>query len=114
MCCFYSRTIRNEIRNGMTRPLAYVMSNTILQIPLMWIMVFLGFCIPMYAISNFNAAELPLMITIIMMFFWSFECMAQMFSLKDDNFLLGHVESLEYVVRLTSSFLVCGVHHYRH
>ena len=98
--------IKREVKDGMVRPVAYFISNAILQLPLCFVMGIFAMSVPGYGIAGFNGEAYLAFLCVYSLTLWSFECMAQFFSIQFDNPLLG---MLMYMNMWFSAFLFAGV-----
>ena len=99
-------TVKNEVKNGMIGGMPYLVSSFILQIPLMAVMVVVGYLIPYYGVFDSNPDFIGQMIVMLFAILWSFESVAQMMAVQYDNFLIGMLNFMNFWF---SSFLFAGV-----
>ena len=97
--------IRRDVRDGMYTPFSYVASQTIIQIPMMFIFSLFALGVPAYAIGNFYGGNFIQFVLIFSVMLWAFECIAQLCSLFS-NPLIG---MFVYVSIWFSSFLFSGM-----
>jgi hypothetical protein len=102
---FEFHAIKDEVKDGMYSPGAYVIAHTLLQIPLMFVMAVFALGVSAYAITDFTPEMFPQMILIFAMQLWAFECIAQAHSLMP-NPLVG---MLGFLNIWFTSFLFAGV-----
>ena len=98
--------IKREVKDGMVRPTAYFISNAILQLPLCFVMGVFAISVPGHGIASLQGESYLPFLCVYSLTLWSFECMAQAFSVQFDNPLLG---MLQYMNMWFSSFLFAGV-----
>eukprot|EP00961_Rhodomonas_salina_P263591 3562368-Rhodomonas_salina.1 len=98
--------IKREVKDGMYSPIAYLTANTILQIPLMFILSVSAIGVGSYGISNFYGPNFGQMMVLIAASLWAFECMAQALSVLFKNPLLG---MLTFMNMWFAAFLFAGV-----
>mmetsp|Transcript_54050 Transcript_54050/g.137285 ORF Transcript_54050/g.137285 Transcript_54050/m.137285 type:complete len:653 (-) Transcript_54050:28-1986(-) len=96
--------LQKELRNGMYRPTAYVMSQTLLMIPSLLV---LSACalLPLYLIVGYSwsvVVEMWLALSVCML--WA-ECLAQLLAVCSPHFLLGMVA---YIGVMFIAFLQAG------
>eukprot|EP00935_MAST-01C_sp_MAST-1C-sp1_P001639 g1639.t1 len=100
------KAIRKEALNGMVSPSAYLLTRTIIELPLM---VLLSFCAVGASLYGMLDWYTPHMLPVVLMYacvFWSFDAMAQLVAVQFHNPLLG---MLEYMMLWFASFLFAGV-----
>lgn len=100
------KTIKKEIKNGMVDAIPYLFSNSILQIPMMFLMAIASISVAEYGIINYNRDHYGQMLLIYSLTMYSYESIAQLLSIAFDNPLLG---MLQYVNVWFASFLFCGL-----
>ena len=74
------KTVKMEMKNGLYSPLAYVLSNTLVQVPMMFAFAIFA-ALPAFAIGGWpwdNFVTFWLAYTASM---WAFECLSQLMSL---------------------------------
>jgi len=98
------KTIKGEIKNGMFSPLAYIASNTLVQLPMM-LLISLGACLPAFAVGGWPWDNFGTFVLAMACSLWGFECMAQFFSLQK-NPIVG---MLLYVQMWSAGILFCGL-----
>ena len=87
------RAISREYKNGMVRPLAYILASTVLQIPLMFVMAVCALGVSGYAIGSWYAPNFFLMVLTFTTVLWGYENIAAFFSVQSPNPLLGMVST---------------------
>jgi len=98
------KTVKTEIKNGMYSPLAYVFSNTLVQIPFMFaIAIFV--LIPAFSIGGWSWDNFGTFFLAYAASVWAWECLAQVFSLQA-NPVLG---MLNFVSAWSAGLLFCGL-----
>ena len=98
--------IKSEIKDGMYSPGAYLVANTILQVPLMFILGIGALAVGAYGIAGYYGPNFGEFLVVYTATLWAFECMAQFFSIMFANPLLG---MLNFMNMWFSSFLFAGV-----
>mmetsp|Transcript_48887 Transcript_48887/g.122168 ORF Transcript_48887/g.122168 Transcript_48887/m.122168 type:complete len:708 (+) Transcript_48887:404-2527(+) len=96
--------IKRELKNGFYHPLSYLVSNTVIQLPYMFLLALASFGVSGYGIANFDTHGFGRMVILFTLTFWSFECMAQVLSLVR-NPLMG---MLTYINFWFTAFLFAG------
>lgn len=81
--------MRKEIKNGMSKTGAYLLSRTALELPFMIILALCAVGIPGYAIANFHADAFIPVVFVIALMLWCFECMAESLAVAFKNPLVG-------------------------
>ena len=99
-------SIKREVKQGQYSPTSYVIANSILQIPMMFVLSIMALSIGGYCISNYHIDVYGQMIVLYAATLWSFESMAQLFAVQFPNPLLG---MLQYMNLWFASFLFCGI-----
>jgi len=99
------KAIRREIRNGLVSPTAYVVANSVLQIPVMFLFAIFSLCVPAYGIGNFNAERMGWQILLFAACMYSWEALAQVLSVQFDNPLLG---MMNFVQGWFTAFVFAG------
>jgi len=98
--------IKKEIKDGMYSPGAYLTATGLLQLPLMIALGVAAISIGPYCISNYHAPNYFLYLIIYSVTLWSFETMAQFFSVVVSNPLVG---MLGFMQCWFASFLFAGI-----
>jgi ABC-type multidrug transport system ATPase subunit len=98
--------IKKEVKNGMVNTVAYLIANSIIQIPMVFVLGLAVLPIAAYAIINFQGAHFfhLWLIYSVTMFCW--EGLAQLMSVSFANALFG---MLQYVNMWFAAFLFCGI-----
>ena len=99
-------SIRREVKSGMYSPVAYLMSNFLLQVPLMIVLAVLALMIGGYVVSLYHIDMCVQMLGLYALTIWSFECMAHLLGVQFANPLIG---MLGFMCLWFSSFLFAGV-----
>lgn len=99
------KSIHKEVKNGMVKPLPYLLSRLIIEIPAMFLLYVCALLIPAYGIMNY-----PIERFVQGMLLWSlgincFEGFAQMLALQFDNPLIG---MMSYINIFFTAFLFGG------
>lgn len=80
--------IKREVKNGMVRPWPYLLANMVLQIPAIFFLAICGLSISGYAIGAWYGPNYLFMVIIFALVLWSFESVAQLFSVLAANPLM--------------------------
>jgi len=75
----------------MVSPIAYLMANTLLQLPLMFAFALFALGIPAYAIANWWGPNFGTMLLIFAVAMYAWEGFAQVFGVAFDNPLIGKI-----------------------
>eukprot|EP00937_MAST-01D_sp_MAST-1D-sp2_P001512 g1512.t1 len=100
------KAIKKEWRNGMVSGGAYLLARTIIEVPMMLLLAVFALSAGGYGIVNFAGSKYLMMVAMWAMVMWSFESIAQLFSVQFDNPLVG---MLMFMNNWFSSFLFAGV-----
>jgi ABC-type multidrug transport system ATPase subunit len=84
--------IWKEVMNGMVNPAAYVVSKSIIELPMMFVLSFFALSVGLYGMADFDPDYFFTMIFVHAVALWSFECMGQLFAVQFDNPLLGMLQ----------------------
>ena len=98
------KTVKTEIKNGMYSPIAYVLSNTLVQIPFMF-GIAVCVLVPAFAIGGWSWTNFGTFFLAYAASVWAWECLAQLFSLQA-NPVLG---MLNFVSAWSAGLLFCGL-----
>jgi len=100
--------VRREVRAGMYQLVPYILAQTMLQVPLMFVLSFCSISLGGYALGNWDSAQLLMMVTLHALVMLAYECIAQAFSALFSNPLLGMLlfMSVWFVSFLFSGFLI--------
>lgn len=98
--------IKREHKNGMVRPVPFLLANLILQLPAMVFLSLCGVSIGGYAVAAWNPGGFALVVVVFALILWAFECIAQLCSVFSSNPLLG---MLAFMLFWFVSFLFAGV-----
>jgi len=100
------KILRKEIRNGFVRPSAYLLSRTIIELPLMLVLSLCALGVGGFGIANFNASAFLPMICLWAAMLWSYECAGQAFAVMFTNPLVG---MLSFVMYWFATFVFAGI-----
>jgi hypothetical protein len=89
-------SIKREVKNGMVSPLSYLLTNTLLTIPVMFVFALFGTGIGAYAMINFNGDRFGQVMLLYALQMFAYESLAQLLSVAMDNPLMG---MLSFMVR---------------
>mmetsp|Transcript_14704 Transcript_14704/g.32159 ORF Transcript_14704/g.32159 Transcript_14704/m.32159 type:complete len:649 (-) Transcript_14704:1948-3894(-) len=81
--------IKREVKNGMVSPVSYLLTNTLLTIPVVFIFALFGIAIGAYGMLAFNGERFGQVLLIYALQMFAYESIAQLFAVATDNFLLG-------------------------
>ena len=98
-------SIIKEVKNGMISPLSYLISKTLLEIPIMFLFGIIALGVSAYGISNYYAPNMMLLVGIWSLSIYCWEAIAQVMSLSFKNPLLG---MMQFMGVWFSSFLYGG------
>ena len=73
----------------MVSPLAYVIANSLMQIPVMFLFTLFSLAVPAYVVAGFYFGNVGLMALVYASNMYAWEGMAQFFSIVSDNPLIG-------------------------
>lgn len=90
------RLVAREVRNGMFSPATYLIATSILQIPLVMLLVAFAFLIPGYAVAKLHIDNAPAFLLTMFLTFYSFEAAAQFFAACTRNALIGMMLFLQW------------------
>lgn len=82
-------SISKEVKNGMVSPLSYLISKTILEIPIMFLFGIVALGVSAYGISNYYAPNMMILVSIWSLSIYCWEAVAQVMSMSFKNPLLG-------------------------
>jgi ABC-type multidrug transport system ATPase subunit len=99
-------TIKKEVKNGMVQPLPYLIANSILQIPVMFLFGLSAIAVSEYGMLNYYGPRFGQMLLLYALTMYSYESIAQLFAVLFSNPLLG---MLQYVNIWFASFLFNGI-----
>ena len=85
-------SIIKEVKNGMVTPLSYLISKTILEIPIMFLFGIVALGVSAYGISNYYAPHMMIMVSIWSLSIYCWEAIAQVMALSFKNPLLGMMQ----------------------
>ena len=85
-------SIIKEVKNGMVTPLSYLISKTILEIPIMFLFGIVALGESAYGISNYYAPHMMIMVSIWSLSIYCWEAIAQVMALSFKNPLLGMMQ----------------------
>lgn len=95
-----------QVKNGMVRPWPYLLANTLLQIPAIFLLAICALSVSGYGIGAWYGANYILMVITFALVLWAFESMAQLFSVLFANPLMG---MLNFMNLWFAAFLFSGV-----
>jgi hypothetical protein len=98
--------IKKEVKNGMYSLSSYLIASAALQVPGMIMLALAAVGIPGFAIGNMWAPHFAEIISLYMCLYFSYECIARMYSVLFDNPLMG---MLGYMNVWFTSFLFAGI-----
>jgi len=98
------KTVKTEVKNGMYSPIAYVLSNTIVQLPFMFALTLCAI-LPAFAIGGWSFDNFFTFLISYACMAWAWECLAQLMSLMS-NPVLG---MLNFVSAWSAGILFCGL-----
>lgn len=99
------KQIRGEAKNGMVKPLSYMLAKTVLVIPIMVIFAFFALGIPGFAIQDFTRSSFWIIIFLWSTAMYVFECLAEMLAVWFDDPILGMLNFMQFWF---ASFLFAG------
>lgn len=99
-------TIKKEVKNGMVQPLPYLIANSVLQIPVMFLFGIAAVSVSQYGMLNYYGPRYGHILLLYALTMYSYESMAQVFAVVFSNPLLG---MLQYVNIWFASFLFNGL-----
>lgn len=99
-------SIKKEVKNGMVNKTAFLIANSIVQIPMMFLLSLAVLPVACYGIINFYGKHFGEMWLIYSLTMYAFEALAQLMSVAFSNPLLG---MMQYVNLWFCSFLFCGI-----
>ena len=98
--------IKREVKNGMISPVSYLLANSVLLIPVMFLLAASALSVAGYGIIDFNGERYGEMLLIYACLMYAFESLAQMLSVSFSNPLMG---MLNFMQLWFSSFLFSGM-----
>ena len=98
-------SVKKEVKNGLYKPLSYMIANFIIQVPFMVILSICAVTISGYGIGNWSWENYPQLVIVYACGLFAFESVAQLFSMQSDP-LLG---MLNFMNVWFSAFLFAGV-----
>ncbi|KAJ1391302.1 ABC-2 type transporter-domain-containing protein [Ochromonadaceae sp. CCMP2298] len=81
--------IKREVKNGMVSPLSYLLTNTLLTIPFMFIFGISALGVSAYGMLNYNVDRFGSVLLIFASYMFCFESYAQILSVTFENPLIG-------------------------
>lgn len=99
-------TIKKEVKNGMVQTLPYLLANSLLQIPVMFLFAIMSISVQEYGMINYNGKHYGQMMLLFALTMYCFESIAQLLAVVFTNPLLG---MLQFVNVWFSTFLFCGL-----
>ena len=106
VCNNETKSINKEVKNGLLPPSAYILSKTLIELPIMIILAISILSIGGYIMLQFNSSNIGLTIIVLSCMLWFFECMAQLMALLFTNPLIG---MMGYVQSWFLFFLFAGM-----
>mmetsp|Transcript_19713 Transcript_19713/g.49424 ORF Transcript_19713/g.49424 Transcript_19713/m.49424 type:complete len:298 (+) Transcript_19713:1-894(+) len=98
--------IRREVKNGMLSPVAYMVANFGIQVPLMIIMSVFALSVSAYGIIDYNVDNYFSVLMVYAINLWVYERIAQLLSVSFNNPLMG---MLMFLNTWFASFLMNGI-----
>ncbi|KAJ1420215.1 ABC-2 type transporter-domain-containing protein [Ochromonadaceae sp. CCMP2298] len=98
--------IKREVKNGMVSPVSYLLTNTLLTIPFMFLFGISALGVSAYGMLNYNADRFGSLLLIYASYMFCFESIAQILSVAFENPLIG---MLGYMGAWFNAFLFCGL-----
>jgi len=89
-------TVKRDVKEGCYHLGSYILANAILQIPLMFVLSICAMTVGAYGIAAWQVANYMPMILVFAVTLWSFECVAQFFSVLFQNPLLGMLNFMQF------------------
>ena len=99
--------IQREVKNGMISPVSYLLANSILLVPVVFVLAATVLSVAGYGITDFNGERYGEMLAIYACLMLAFESLAQMLSVAYSNPLMG---MLSFMQLWFSSFLFSGLY----
>ena len=100
------KAIRREVVNGMVKPFSYLLANSIIQVPFMFLFGLAVLGVPAYCIMVYKPDHFPQIWLIYSLTMYAWESVAQLLAVCFNNPLLG---MLQYIQLWFASFLFCGI-----
>eukprot|EP00965_Chrysotila_dentata_P153054 5058133-Pleurochrysis_carterae.AAC.1 len=100
------QVVKREIKDGMYKPLTYVLAQFVLQLPMLAILSMLALVPAIYPISDWEVSQLWRSYTAYFLSLIAFEFMAELFAIAFANPLVG---MLNYVNMWFTAFLFSGI-----
>jgi len=100
------KIIRKETRNGFVRPSAYLLARTVIELPVMLLLAVFALGVGGFGIMNFQASVFFPIVFVWAANLWSFECVAQVFSVLFTNPLIG---MMSFVMYWFGAFVFAGM-----
>ena len=98
--------VKREVKNGMVSPGSYLITMSIIQIPVMILLGVFAISVGGYGVIDFEGSHYFQVLLIYAACIYSFEAFAQLFSVMNDNPLMG---MLNFMQIWFASFLFCGM-----
>lgn len=86
------KSILRETKNGMVRPMSYVLSKMILVVPIMFIFAVFALGIPSIVIMDFPGNSFGVAIVLWAVCMYTFECVAECLSVWFDDPIMGMLQ----------------------
>jgi len=93
---FEFAAVKRDVKEGSYNLCAYILSNTIMQVPMMFVLSICAMSVGAYGIAAWQAANYAPMILVFAVTLWSFECVAQFFSVVHHNPLIGMLGFMQF------------------
>jgi len=98
--------VKREVKDGAYSLTSYFLANTLVQIPLMFILGVCALAVPAYGLAAFEFSAFLLVLLVYATNLWCFECVAQFLSVTSANPLLGMLNFMQFWF---SGFLFSGL-----
>ena len=82
-------SIKREVKQGQYSPTSYCIANSILQLPMMFVLAIMALTIGGYCVSLYHVPMYGQMVLLYAATLWSFENMAQLFAVQFDAQQIG-------------------------
>lgn len=89
-------TVKRDVKEGCYHLGSYILANAVMQIPLMFVLSICAMTVGAYGIAAWQIANYMPMILVFAVTLWSFECVAQFFSVLFQNPLLGMLNFMQF------------------
>jgi hypothetical protein len=98
--------MKREIKNGMLKPISYLFSNALIQLPLMLFLAVCAVSVSGYGMADWYAPHYIQTLLVYALMLWAYEAAAQVFSICFTNPLIG---MLVYMNLWFGGFLFNGI-----